>query len=44
MRHVPEDLQLDSLPAIHAGQSVFPPAERVAAVPLDEMFPEMEPL
>lgn len=44
MRHALEDLKLDSLHAIHAGQSVFPLAERITAVPLHELFSKIEPL
>jgi hypothetical protein len=39
-----EDLKLDRLDLIHAGEKTFPLAERVHAMPLHRVWKDLEPL
>jgi hypothetical protein len=44
MRSALDDLKLDRLDVIHAGEKSFPMAERVRAIPLQRIWTDLEPL
>ncbi len=44
MRMALDDLKLDRLDLIHAGEKTFPMAERVRAIPLQRIWKDLEPL
>jgi len=44
MRHATNDLKLNSLDVIHAGDETFPMAEKIRAVALRDILTKLKPL